>query len=79
MNSDGLPTSATEIVDPLSTRSIYEEALAESNVTVRDEAKKVIAQRIAEVQRTRTLLARQETDLAKLLKRSPEEIAMMNF
>jgi hypothetical protein len=77
---DACPVAcSTEIVDPNSTRSIYEEALAELNVTERDEAKAVIASRIKEIQRMRTLLARAEADLAKLMEKTPAEIAMMRF
>lgn len=70
-------TTSTEIITADATISIYEEALAESRTTIRDEAKSVLAERIREVQATRTLLARQEAELAKLLKKTPEEIAMM--
>jgi hypothetical protein len=70
-------TTATEIVTADDTFALYEEVLAEANVTIRDSAKEVIRQRAAEIHSTRTLLARQEADMAKLLKKTPDEIALM--
>lgn len=72
-------SSSTELVDPNSTRGIYEEALAELCTSERDEAKAVIRSRIKEIQRMRVLLARAEADLAKLMQKTPSEIAMMRF
>ena len=66
-----------EIVSPDSTFAIYEEALAETRTVVRDEAKAVLTQRIREVEQLRTTLARAEEELAKLLRKTPEEIASM--
>lgn len=71
--------SSVSIVDPNSARGLYEQALAESRTNVRDEAKKLIAARITEIERLRALTARAEADLAKLLDKSVEEIAMMRF
>jgi hypothetical protein len=70
-------TTSTEIVTVDDTICLYKEALAETKTTVRDAAKDVIRQRIGEVEATRTLLAHQEADLAKLLKKTPAEIAML--
>jgi hypothetical protein len=64
-----------EIVSPDSTFTIYEEALAETRTVVRDEAKAILKQRIREVEQLRTTLARAEEELARLLKKTPEEIA----
>jgi len=68
-----------EVVPTTITESLYEEALAESQTTINQEAKKVIAQRINEINRTRTLLRVQEAALAKLLSKTPEEIALTVF
>ena len=68
-----------QIVDPQSTRGIYEEALAELQTDVRSDAKRVIAERIKEVQRLRVLLAKAEANLAELLKKDVSEIAMQRF
>jgi hypothetical protein len=75
---EATPTPS-EIVAPDSTRGIYEEALAELTLSERDEAKKVIASRIKEVQRLRVTLAKAENELSKLLQKSPAEIALMRF
>jgi hypothetical protein len=72
---DNTPITSSEIISPDSTFAIYEEALAETRTIVRDEAKEVIKARIREVEQMRTTLARAETELAKLLKKTPEEIA----
>ena len=72
------PCVTSEIVSPDSTFAIYEEALAETRTVVRDEAKEIIKQRILEVERLRTTLARAEEALAKLLKKTPEEIASIS-
>lgn len=78
--SDPTPSSPTavtssEVVSPDSTFALYEEALAETQTVVRDEAKAIIKQRMLEIKRLRTTLARAEEELAKLLKKTPEEIA----
>lgn len=74
--SDFPETSACEIVDPNSTRSIYEEALAESLTSDREAAKGVIAERIKEIQRLEMLLAKAKAELQKLLAKDVTEIAM---
>ena len=71
--------TSAEIIDPSSTRGIYEEALAELQTDVRTDAKRVIAERIKEVQRLRVLLAKAEANLAELLKKDVAEIAMLRF
>jgi hypothetical protein len=73
------PAATSEIVSPDSTFSIYEEAIAETRTVVRDEAKAVLKQRIREVEQLRTTLARAEEELAKLLKKTPEEIASIRM
>lgn len=66
-----------EIVAPDSVRGIYEEALAELTTSERDQAKKVIAERIREVQRLKTCLVKAEADLQKLLQKEVSEIALL--
>lgn len=66
-----------EIIAPDSTRGIYEEALAELNVSERDAAKRVIAERIREVQRLEICLNKAKADLAKILKKDVAEIALL--
>jgi len=68
-----------EIVTIDSTLSIFEEAEAESQLTIRGEAKKLISERLQERNRLRVLLAKAETELAKLLKKTPEEIAALRY
>jgi len=74
-DSNPTPVTSSEVVSTDSTFAIYEEALAETRTVVRDEAKAVLKQRIREVEQLRTTLARAEEELAKLLKKTPEEIA----
>jgi hypothetical protein len=66
-----------EIVAPDSTRGIYEEALAELATSERDIAKRVIAERIREVQRLEICLNKAKADLAKILKKDVAEIALL--
>ncbi len=75
----GLESSITpsELITKDSTLSIFEEAEAESKLTIRGEAKKLIAERLQERNRLRVLLAKAENELAKLLKKTPEEIAAL--
>lgn len=79
MSTEVTTSTATEIVDPNSTRGIYEEALAELCLTEREEAKQIIATRIREIQRLRALVTKAEADLAKLMQKTPAEIALMRF
>lgn len=74
-----LPSSAVEIVTKDSTLSIFEEAEAESQLTIRGEAKKLISERLAERNRLRMLLEKSENELAKLLKKTPAEIAALRY
>jgi signal transduction histidine kinase len=74
--TEACPVTSTEIVDPNSARSIYEEALAESLTSDRDTAKSVISQRIKEIQRLEVLLAKAKADLKNLLAKDVTEIAM---
>lgn len=67
----------TEIVLADSARGIYEEALAELRVNERDEAKKIIASRIKEIQRLEKCLEKAKADLAKLLTKEVSEIALL--
>jgi hypothetical protein len=66
-----------EIVAPDSVRGIYEEALAELTTSERDQAKRVIAERIREVQRLKICLAKAEADLQRLLQKEISEIALL--
>jgi len=66
-----------EIIAPDSTRGIYEEALAELTTSERDQAKRVIAERIREVQRLKICVQKAEADLARLLKKDVSEIALL--
>jgi hypothetical protein len=75
--AEQLATTSTEIVDPNSTRAIYEEALAESLVTNRDAAKMVILDHVRRVESARLVLQAAETKLAEVLNKTPAEIAMM--
>jgi hypothetical protein len=68
-----------EIVSGDSTFALYQEAIAETQTVVRDEAKAILKQRICEVEQLRTTLARAEEELAKLLKKTPEEIASIRM
>jgi hypothetical protein len=68
-------TTPTEVVEPGSTRDLYEEVLADRLVSDRDTAKEVIAQRVREVDRLRALLAKAEGALAELLQKDVSEIA----
>lgn len=67
-----------EVVDLTESEQLLAEALEELQTTSRDEAKAVIRTRVAEIQRLKTLLAKAEADLAQLVRRSPEEIAMLS-
>jgi hypothetical protein len=69
------PLTSTEIVSSNSTLALYEEAIAETRTVVRDEAKEIIKTRIRELERLRATTARAEAELAKLLQKTPEEIA----
>lgn len=71
------PAATAEVVDRNSTRALYEEALAESLVSDREAAKRVIAEQIRQVESARMVLAAAEAKLAKLLDKTPAEIAMM--
>ena len=71
-------TKTPEVVELTESEQLLVEALTELQTTTRDEAKRVIRERVQEIQRLKTLLAKAEADLAQLLKRSPEEIAMLN-
>jgi hypothetical protein len=75
--AEQLATTSTEIVDPNSTRAIYEEALAESLVTNRDAAKMVILDHVRRVESARLVLQAAEAKLAEVLNKTPAEIAMM--
>lgn len=77
MNFTDSTISNIEVVDPDSTRALYEEALADLQADTRTDAKRVIAERIKEIQRLRALLAKAETDLAELLKKDVEEVALL--
>jgi hypothetical protein len=70
---------AVEIVTKDSTLSIFEEAEAEAQLTTRGEAKKLISERLKERNRLRMLLEKSESELAKLLKKTPEEIAALRY
>lgn len=67
-----------EVVALTDSETLLAEALEELQTTSRDEAKRVIRERVQEIQRLKTLLAKAESDLAQLIKRSPEEIAMLS-
>lgn len=75
MNEE-IATTSTEIVDPNSTRGIYEEARRESLVTTRDVAKEVILRHVQRVENARMVLQAAEAALAEVLKKTPAEIAM---
>lgn len=66
-----------EVVDLTESEQLLAEALEELQTTSRDEAKAVIRTRVAEIQRLKALLAKAEADLAQLVRRSPEEIALL--
>ena len=74
--AEQLATTSTEIVDPNSTRGIYEEARRESLVTTRDVAKEVILRHVQRVENARMVLQAAEAALAEVLKKTPAEIAM---
>lgn len=67
-----------EVVAPESTRGIYEAALAELQTDDLQEAKRVIKQRILEVQRLKKCLAKAEANLQRLLEKNPSEIALLD-
>lgn len=67
-----------EVVALTESETLLAEALEELQTTSRDEAKRVIRERVQEIQRLKTLLAKAESDLSQLIKRPPEEIAMFN-
>ncbi len=69
----------SELITKDSTLAIFEEAEAESALTTRGEAKKLISERLTERNRLRMLLAKSESELAKLLKKTPEEIAALRY
>jgi hypothetical protein len=69
----------SELITKDSTLAIFEEAEAESALTTRGEAKKLISERLTERNRLRMLLAKSENELAKLLKKTPEEIAALRY
>jgi hypothetical protein len=71
------PPIDAEIIPADSTRGIYEEALAELSTTERDDAKRIIAQRIRELNRLKLCVAKAEADLERLLKKSVSEIALL--
>lgn len=74
---DDAPVTQTEIVAPNSTRGIYEEALAELQISERDEAKQAIKRRLLEIHRMEACLEKAKADLAKMLKKDVSEIAML--
>lgn len=68
---------STEIVPPDSVRGIYEEALAELAVSERDQAKRVIAGRLAEIQHLEACLRKAKQDLQALLGKDISEISLL--
>jgi hypothetical protein len=78
INYDDGTFTPTEVVDPDSTRSLYEEALKELNVSDRDAAKTVLAAQIKEVERLKGLLTKAEERLEELLGKTPKEIAELD-
>jgi hypothetical protein len=75
--SDQVNSVDAEIVLPDSTRGIYEEALGELATSQRDDAKKVILERMREIKRLETCLERAKADLAKMLQKDVSEIALL--
>lgn len=71
-------TKNPEVVELTESEQLLAEALEELQTSSRDEAKRVIRERVQEIQRLKTLLAKAESDLAQLIRRSPDEIAMLN-
>lgn len=71
-------STVPEIVSPNGTYSLYQEAIAERQTDVSQEAKTLIKARIKEIEHLRTLLCRAEAALAALLQKTPEEIAMLS-
>ena len=69
--------TSTEIVVPESARGLYTEALSELETTERDQAKKIIKDRLLEIQRMEVCLQKAKADLAKLLGKEISEIAML--
>ena len=69
--------TSTEIVVPESARGLYTEALAELETTERDQAKKIIKDRLLEIQRMEVCLQKAKADLANLLGKEVSEIAML--
>lgn len=72
-------TKTPEVVTLSDSEQLLAEVLEELQTTSRQDAKSVIRERLQEIQRLKTLLAKAESDLAQLIKRSPEEIAMLNM
>ena len=75
-----MPTGITpsEVLDPNSTRALYEEALAERFTSDREAAKRLIASRIKEVDRLKVLLAKAEGELALLLEKDVAQICLLS-
>jgi hypothetical protein len=71
-----LPAVATEVLAPNSTAAIFQEVLDEVQETKHMMAKKVIKERVLEIKRLETLLAKAKADLQKLLEKDPSEISL---
>lgn len=68
---------SVEVVDPNSTRALYEEARSELHVADREAAKAVLVEAMQEVERLQTLLAKAEDRLKALLDKDVSDLAMM--
>ncbi len=77
MNETTPPVTDCEIVDPNSMQSLYDEVIAETATNDREEVKKLIAERVAEIRRLETLTAIAKKELAKLLQKDVGEVALM--
>ena len=56
---------------------LLREAMSEMDVSDRDQAKKLIQERLREIKRLELLLEKAKADLAKLMQRNVEEMLML--
>jgi hypothetical protein len=75
--SSSLATIVSNLEMSPDSSDLLREAMSEMDVSDRDQAKKLIQERLREIKRLELLLEKAKADLAKLMQRNVEEMLML--
>lgn len=75
--SSSLATIVSNLELAPDSSELLREAMSEMDVSDRDQAKKLIQERLREIKRLELLLEKAKADLAKLMQRNVEEMLML--